>query len=45
MATVKMSELESVSSINSESTVNVSLATTENNATRIVNVILIGEWK
>lgn len=31
--------------INSESTVNVSLATTENNATRIVNVILIGEWK
>lgn len=32
-------------SINSESIVNVSLATTENNATRIVNVILIGEWK
>ena len=32
-------------SINSESIVNVSLATTENNATRIVNVVLIGEWK
>lgn len=32
-------------SINSESIVNVSLATTENNATRIVNVIIIGEWK
>ena len=45
MATVKMSELESVSSINSKSTVNVSLATTENNAIRIVNVIIIGEWE
>ena len=45
MTTVKMSELESVSSINSKSTVNVSLATTENNSIRIVNVILIGEWK
>lgn len=32
-------------SIDSESIVNVSLATTENNATRIVNVIIIGEWK
>ena len=32
-------------SINNESTVNVSLATTENNATRIVSVIIIGEWK
>lgn len=32
-------------SINGESIVNVSLATTENNATRIVNVILIGEYK
>lgn len=32
-------------SINSESVVNVSLATTENNARRIVNVIIIGEWK
>ena len=32
-------------SINSESVVNVSLATTENNATRIVNVNLTGEWK
>ena len=45
MATVKMSKLETVSSINSKSTVNVPLATTENNSTRIVNVIIIGEWK